>query len=148
MSSQAASTDPISPSQASAQTQEALKRLANSLPNGGDNHPSRVAEVLTQVAEFLQLHPTVAQGGGASLDFLLDVSVAVNAELGHATMPIGDVLDLVPGTVVELDREVSQPIDLTVGGIPFARGEVVVVGERFAIRIKELLHGRGKKGRG
>jgi flagellar motor switch protein FliN/FliY len=113
-------------------------------PRAKDEAPS--PEVITRVAEFLQLNPTVARGGGTSLEFLLDVNVPVSAELGHVTLPIGDVLQLEPGSVVELDREVSQPIDLTVCGVLFARGEVVVVEDRFAIRIKELLHTQGKKG--
>lgn len=103
------------------------------------------AEVVAHVAEFLQLSPPGAAAAGTPLEFLLDVSVPVRAELGQVTLPIGKVLDMGPGSVVELDREVSQPVDLTVCGELFARGEVVVVEDRFAVRIKELLHARGKR---
>lgn len=105
------------------------------------------AEVVARVAEFLQLSPAAAPGGGSSLEFLLDVTVPVRAELGHVTLPIAKVLDLGPGSVVELDREVSQPVDLTVCGELFARGEVVVVEDRFAVLIKEVLPSRGKRPR-
>ncbi len=140
--STAYTTDPVPPSQ----VHEALGKLASSLQEGGKATPAQTAEVLTRVVEFLQLNPSVARGGGTSLEFLLDVTVPVSAELGHVTLPLGKVLELGPGSVVELDREVSHPVDLTVCGVPFARGEVVVVEDRFAIRIKELLHTRGKKG--
>jgi flagellar motor switch protein FliN/FliY len=105
-----------------------------------------MTEVLTRVADFLQLSPGGKSGGSLPLDFLLDVSVPISAELGHTSLPIGDVLNLEPGSVVQLDRDISQPIDLVVCGVLFARGEVVVVEDRFAVRIKELLHTRGKKG--
>lgn len=134
--------DPVTPSQ----VHDALHKLAASLQEGGKSSPGQMNEVLTRVVEFLQLNPTVARGGGTSLEFLLDVNVPVSAELGHVTLPLGNILELGPGSVVELDREVSQPVDLTVCGVLFARGEVVVVEDRFAIRIKELLHTRGKRG--
>jgi flagellar motor switch protein FliN/FliY len=73
-----------------------------------------------------------------SLDHLLDVTVTVTAELGRVTRSINDVLKFGVGTVVELDRPVSEPVDLLVQGVRVARGEVVVVGDRFAIRITEL----------
>jgi len=126
------------------------------LPPGGEpgnlepepirpSEAAQVREVLARVADFLQLNPVAARAGNTSLDFLLDVTIPVSAELGHATLPIGEVLKLQPGSVVELDREVSQMIDLTVRGVLFARGEVVVVEDRFAVRIKELIHPRGAK---
>ena len=58
------------------------------------------------------------------------------------------MLALEPGSVLELNREVSQPVDLIVCGSVFARGEVVVVDGRFAVRIKEVLTPRPQKGAG
>lgn len=115
--------------------------------DSGPVDAGQINEVIARLADFVQLHPTVARGGGTSLNFLLDVNVSVRAELGHATVPIGDILKWEPGSVVELDREVSQPVDLTVCGVLFARGEVVVINDRFAVRIKELLHAGGRKPR-
>jgi flagellar motor switch protein FliN/FliY len=135
-------TSPLGSPQA---VQAALERLASSLGEGSGEQ-GRVAEVLTRVADFLQLNPTMPRGAGMSLDFLLDVPVSVQAELGHTTMPIEEILKLEPGSVVELHREVSQPIDLLVAGVLFARGEVVVVDDRFAVRIKELVSPRARKG--
>jgi len=71
----------------------------------------------------------------------------VTAELGRMTLSIADILKLGLGSVVSLDRTVSEPVDLLVQGVPFARGEVVVIEDRFAIRIREILDPKqaGKK---
>lgn len=106
-----------------------------------------VKEILAKMAEFAQLLPQAAGGGpGASVDFLRDVPVTVSAQLGHVIMPIGDVLKLSPGAVVELEEMTHQPITLMVRGVAFATGEVVVVDDRFAVRIKTLLSPKGAKG--
>jgi flagellar motor switch protein FliN/FliY len=96
------------------------------------------ADVVARVAEFAALTSRVAGQGVASLDRLFEVTVAVTAELGRTTRSIGEILKLSPGSVVELDRAVSEPVDLMVQGVRLARGEVVVVDDRFAIRIKEI----------
>ena len=97
-------------------------------------------------------HPDFTQLGGSTngdvtstpLDFFLDVPVTVTARLGEKVMPIAEVMKLGPGAVIELDREVSQPVDLVVRGVVFARGEVVVIGEHFAVRIKEVMTPKAK----
>lgn len=105
-----------------------------------------VKEILAKMAEFAQLLPQAAPAGpGASVDFLSDVPVTVSAQLGHVVMPIGDVLKLSPGAVVELEEMTHQPITLMVRGVAFATGEVVVVDDRFAVRIKTLLAPKGAK---
>lgn len=101
------------------------------------------AEVVARPPEFPQLDPKPAAGGGSSLDSLRDVPITVTARLGHAVLPIGDILKLGPGAVVELEEGVTQPVELTVRGVPFATGEVVVVDGHFAVRIKALLPPRG-----
>jgi flagellar motor switch protein FliN/FliY len=127
--------------------QQKLEKIAASLEQGGGTaaEAAQVREVLARLADFLQLNPAAGREGNTPLDFLMDVTVPVSAELGHATLPIGEVLKLQPGSVVELDRDVTQLVDLTVRGVLFARGEVVVVEDRFAVRIKELIHPRGAK---
>jgi flagellar motor switch protein FliN/FliY len=98
------------------------------------------------MAEFAQIGPSNAGMATHPLDSLADIPITLTARLGQATLTIGDILKLGPGGTVPLDREVQQPVDLVVGGKVFARGEVVVVNERFAIRIKELASGRPKFG--
>jgi flagellar motor switch protein FliN/FliY len=95
-------------------------------------------EVLARIPEFTQLGASPLNGAGGAIDMLNDIPITLTATLGQTVMTIGDILKLGPGATVGLDREVSQPVDLTVGGKVFARGEVVVVNDRFAIRIKDL----------
>jgi flagellar motor switch protein FliN/FliY len=96
------------------------------------------SEVVAAAAEFQELGPGSTGAGGGSLDMLNDIPITLSATLGQTVLTIGDILKLGPGATIGLDREVSQPIDLMVGGKVFARGEVVVVNDRFAVRIKEL----------
>ncbi len=67
-----------------------------------------------------------------------EVKVAVAAELGRVNIPIQRLLELTEGSVFELNRSISAPIELIAQGIPLGNGEVVVVDDTFAIRIKEI----------
>jgi flagellar motor switch protein FliN len=117
------------------------------MSTSGTDAPSTAGpEVYARAAEFDPLAPPAEAPAGAPLDFFLDVPVTVTARLGEAVLPIADLLKLGPGAVIELDREVAQPVELTVRGVVFARGEVVVVDDHFAVRIKELLPPRGRGG--
>ncbi len=95
-------------------------------------------EVVAQVPEFQQLSHGATVAGGGSIDMLNDIPITLTATLGQTVMTIGDIMKLGPGATIGLDREVTQPVDLMVGGKVFARGEVIVVNDRFAVRIKEL----------
>ncbi len=74
----------------------------------------------------------------APLKRFYDVNMSVSVELGRANMPIGELLHLAEGAVIQLDRLVSQPVDIIAQGVRLARGEVVVVDERYAVRITEI----------
>jgi len=76
----------------------------------------------------------------ANLDMLLDVNLEITVELGRTRMKFRDVLNLSNGSVVELSRQVSEPVDILVNGALLASGEVVVVDDHFAIRITKLLN--------
>jgi flagellar motor switch protein FliN/FliY len=80
-----------------------------------------------------------ATASGHGLDLLRSVPMEVTAEIGRTRMTIQELLGLTPGAVVELDRPVGSPADVLVNGRLFARGEVVVVDEDFAIRITEII---------
>jgi flagellar motor switch protein FliN/FliY len=76
----------------------------------------------------------------ANLDLLLDVNLQVSVELGRAGLKFREVLNLAPGSVVELDRQTSEPVDILVNGSLLATGEVVVVDDHFSVRITKLLN--------
>ena len=74
-----------------------------------------------------------------NLDLLMDVPVSVTVELGSCRMCMRDILQLNVGAVVQLDKEADAPVELHLNGKLFARGEVVVVENRFGVRITELI---------
>lgn len=86
-----------------------------------------------------ELGQGVTAGTSARLDTLLDMMLPVAIEFGRTTMSIQEVLDLGPGSVVQLDRMVGEPIDIYVSGRRLAEGEVVVVGEHFGVRVTKVL---------
>ena len=104
--------------------------------------PAEQPAVVAKVPSFPELGGGASGAGPSPLDNLLDISVTVTAELGRVTLPISEVLKLGVGSVLSLDRDVSEPVDLVVQGVRFARGEVVVVDDHFAIRIKEIVEPR------
>ena len=74
-----------------------------------------------------------------NIDLLLDVPLEVTVELGKTSKSIKEILDFAPGTVVELNRLAGEPIDVLVNGKYVAKGEVVVIGEAFGIRITDVI---------
>jgi len=72
------------------------------------------------------------------LELLLDVELEASLRFGSREMPLGEILDLGPGDVVELDRHVADPVDLIVGDKIVARGEVVLVNGNFGLRVTEV----------
>ena len=74
-----------------------------------------------------------------NLDVLLDVPVKITVELGSCQMPMRELLQLSSGSVVQLDKLAESPVDLYVNHKKVARGEVVVVEDRFGIKITEIL---------
>jgi flagellar motor switch protein FliN/FliY len=93
-------------------------------------------------AELPHLDPTPgASSGPRSIAALSEVEMTVSVELGRTKIPIKDLLNIHNGSVVQLDRPVSHPVDIFVHGTLIARGEVVVVDECFAVRVTELLTG-------
>lgn len=75
----------------------------------------------------------------ARMRLLHDVELVLTAEIGHTRLPMHQVLDLVPGTILELDRAAGSPADVMVNGRLVARGEVVVIDEDYGIRITEIV---------
>ncbi|MGD8324991.1 MAG: flagellar motor switch protein FliN [Gammaproteobacteria bacterium] len=74
-----------------------------------------------------------------SLDIVLDVPVTVSLEVGKATMSVGELIRLGEGAIVELDRAVGEPLDVMVNGALVAHGEIVLVNEKFGIRLTSVV---------
>lgn len=83
-----------------------------------------------------------AMGGydsSLNLDVLMDVPVTISMEIGRANINIRNLLQLNQGSIVELDRLAGEPLDVLVNGTLIARGEVVVVNEKFGIRLTDVI---------
>ncbi len=105
---------------------------------GADGNSSPRGDVVARVVDFTEQASASTPGTPAPLDRLLDVTVTVTAELGRVNLPISAVLNLNVNSVLELNRGVNEPVDLMVQGVLLARGEVVVVDDCFAVRIKDI----------
>jgi len=81
----------------------------------------------------------VNASGDVNLDVILDVSVTLSMEVGRTRIPIRNLLQLNQGSVVELEREAGEPLDVYVNGTLVAHGEVVVVNEKFGIRLTDVI---------
>lgn len=79
------------------------------------------------------------QAGSGGLDFLLDVPLEVSVEVGRARMLIRDFLKMKEGGVIELDKLADEPLDLYVNSKLIARGEAVVVNEKFGLRLIDVV---------
>ncbi|RMG97478.1 MAG: flagellar motor switch protein FliN [Deltaproteobacteria bacterium] len=80
------------------------------------------------------------------LSNLYDVPVRLSVELGRTEMPLSDIATLGPGAVVELGKSAGESLDIRVNGKLVARGEAVVVGEKYGIRIVEIVRAGGRDG--
>jgi flagellar motor switch protein FliN len=90
-------------------------------------------------AEFEDARTTAGNGSRPSIDIVMDVPVTLSLEVGRATMSVGELLQLGQGAVVELDRAVGEPLDVLVNGALVAKGEIVLVNERFGIRLTSIV---------
>lgn len=91
-------------------------------------------------AEFKELAPAAGNGAGQlNLDMLMDVKLTLTLEVGRARMSVRNLLALAQGSVVELDKLAGEPLDVLVNGTLVARGEVVVVNDKFGIRLLDVV---------
>lgn len=97
-------------------------------------------EAGTTPAQFEQLSQAVEGSQPAALSLLYDLDLPVAIELGRTRLSVQDVLGLARGSVVQLDRQAGEPVDVYVGDRRFAEGEVVIVGEQFGVRITRIVN--------
>lgn len=107
--------------------------------NAAERRAVHTGETPVQEAQFVTLGTPETGGPLHPIDLLRDVEVELTAELGSTRMQIKHILGLRPGSVIELDRLAGEPVDLTINKTLIARGEVVVVDEKFAVRIVEIV---------
>ncbi len=135
------------------ETMADLERLGAAEKNGGMDRPPPAVmddEMLEETepdqdtpevrpAAFEDFGPESGGGEKQSIEALMDLELPVIIELGRTTMFIRDILELSPGSIVELNKLSGEPVDLYINDKRFARGEVVVIDENFGIRIVDLV---------
>ena len=82
---------------------------------------------------------SAAAGAGNDINMILDIPVQLTVELGRTRIPIKNILQLAQGSVVELDAMAGEPMDVLVNGFLIAQGEVVVVNDKFGIRLTDIV---------
>ena len=90
-------------------------------------------------ASFANFTPTTSNTAGNDINMILDIPVQLTVELGRTRRPIKHILQLAPGSVVELDALAGEPMDVLVNGYLIAQGEVVVVNDKFGIRLTDIV---------
>ena len=92
-------------------------------------------------AEFQDLanDASAVSGNESNLDVILDIPVTLSMEVGRTEVPIQDLLALSRGSIVELDRIAGEPMDVLINGTLIAHGEVVVINEKFGIRLTDVI---------
>ncbi|RUL62968.1 flagellar motor switch protein FliN [Dyella dinghuensis] len=98
-----------------------------------------VAKTAEQRLEFDTLNEARGESADVSLDMILDVPVTLAMEVGRTRISIRNLLQLNQGSVVELDRAAGEPLDVFVNGTLVAHGEVVVINEKFGIRLTDVI---------
>jgi flagellar motor switch protein FliN/FliY len=96
------------------------------------------SDVAKSAASPSPVVPPSPEQSKVKLDLLMDVELAVTLRFGSRSMLLREVLDLVPGAVVDLDRQVEEPVDVLLDGRLVARGEVVVVDGNYGVRVTEV----------
>lgn len=125
-------------------------RKAPSSPAGRGGTPSSSENVYEQEsvdvrpAEFVPLMSKGSSGGNSRIDLVADIPVRVTVELGRTRKNISDILNMTPGSVIELDKMAGEPVDVLVNGKLIAKGEVVVIDENFGVRVTEILSSSGR----
>lgn len=115
--------------------EELAEEWAAAMEESGDADDASVAELeqfdATDSGEFNEDNP--------NLDVILDIPVTISMEVGATEIPIRNLLQLNQGSVIELDRLAGEPLDVLVNGRLIAHGEVVMVNEKFGIRLTDVV---------
>ena len=110
--------------------------------SGKDTTMTEQNDIATETASRENIEDSAATGqttGDRDLDFILDIPLEISVELGRTSMLVNDLLQLGQGSVVELTKLAGEPMEIFVNGRLFARGEAVVVNEKFGVRLTDII---------
>lgn len=112
---------------------------ADALNEQAESEASDAGTEAAATASFDELADDSMPGSDVNLDVVLDIPVNLSMEIGRTKISIRNLLQLNQGSVVELERLAGEPMDVLVNGTLIARGEVVVVNEKFGIRLTDII---------
>ncbi len=129
------------PSPQDAMADEWAAALTEARPAGGSASAPAVQTAVEQVApvSFANLAGGAQMAAGNDINMILDIPVQLTVELGRTRIPIKHILQLAQGSVVELETLAGEPMDVLVNGYLIAQGEVVVVNDKFGIRLTDIV---------
>ncbi|RQO56431.1 flagellar motor switch protein FliN [Paucibacter sp. KBW04] len=133
----------MSPDTPSSEEQDAMAAewaaaLAEAKPNDVAEEVQQASEQVAP-ASFANFSPTPNNLPSGDINMILDIPVQLTVELGRTRIPIKNILQLAQGSVVELDALAGEPMDVLVNGYLIAQGEVVVVNDKFGIRLTDIV---------
>lgn len=102
-----------------------------------EERKERPEEIKT--VSFQELSPSKDEGAHPELEFILDIPLEISVEIGRTKMLIRDLLKLNQGAIIELEKFAGEPVEIYVNGKLMAKGEVVVVNDRFGVRVTEII---------
>lgn len=105
----------------------------------GDQQEGKEADVSGEAGVETGTAKAPVAAGDIDINFLFDVQLSIIVEVGRVQMLISDLLDLDEESIIELDSMVGQPLDIRANDLLVARGEVIVVNEKFAVRITDII---------
>ena len=104
----------------------------------GDQNADKTADA-SGVGEEVTVSQAPQSAGDIDINFLFDVQLSIVVEVGRVQMLISDLLELDEESIIELDSLIGQPLDIRANDLLVARGEVIVVNEKFAVRITDII---------
>lgn len=119
--------------------QDTMDEWAAALAESGDDVDSGDDVVPAEFDELQDTSSNLNEDESRKLETILDIPVSISMEVGRSKISIRNLLQLNQGSVVELDRVAGEPLDVLVNGTLIAHGEVVVVNDKFGIRLTDVI---------
>ncbi|MFA5424031.1 MAG: FliM/FliN family flagellar motor switch protein [Phycisphaerae bacterium] len=123
-----------------ADTDQAVEEKTEQAADGQADSKTKV-----QTVDLPEAKESASAAPGGSIDILLDMDVPVTVVIGKTQIPVRTLLQLGPGSVLKLDQPIDQPAELFLRDTKFATGTIVVVEDKFAVRIDEIISFAGTK---
>ncbi len=130
---------PAAPASEDAMADEWAAALAEAKPAAAATPSAQTAVEQVAPVSFANLSGGAAPAAGNDINMILDIPVQLTVELGRTRIPIKHILQLAQGSVVELETLAGEPMDVLVNGYLIAQGEVVVVNDKFGIRLTDIV---------